>query len=507
MRQQPTQCLMSVVYITWIFSILANVHAIPQGGLGVHGAEKSEAREKTQEENESDKISPDTRLGSLPKHDISRPLLPRWVTLPKPNFDIKEDDEPEDDLDSIDIYQDDGDDRSGIEMNRLPYAHGLRRLLGDLETCTDDLFPSMNNGAGGGFHIRGSKFRSCRQALFTFLRWAKGQRKQWSDVGLSVPEREEAAIMKRGWREDTLDTQQEHAARSGDGNSELDLPPGAYKSKLHPHGVQPRAATDKSPRMSKCQESACKVADLSTLCTHKKEILKPGIGHTCNMCFPERNDNLILEHCKAREKKERQVFYILCAMLITIGGVAGVLMYFHKERQKLRHRTDSVSANEEGRSAPMAFRLVNNPTLGVKLKKPAEESWASIIATRVRRKKSLTPDVERQPSPTKFRNKSLGTHALLQTPARSITSPKLSRQYSRTASIEGIDGARIIPTGRTTSLQMDMTPMMPRARSFSVQIPPSASATGSTSADIDGGTRGDPNPARRGGLSRRAGTR
>ncbi|DAA72731.1 TPA_exp: Uncharacterized protein A8136_5457 [Trichophyton benhamiae CBS 112371] len=204
----------------------------------------------------------------------------------------------------------------------------LERLLADLETCVEDLVPySPEVPPNDIVQISGSKMRSCRQAIFTLIRWYRQ----------SNP----------STRKSSTEIQNE---RRDDQKSRFNLvKPGDNTDPRQTGSLQTTATgkvrpTQTSTRPLTCRELACPPGDLAATCVTKPGIkLKPTLAQMCRMCFPRRDERLIDEHCADESKKEWNIFYILFAILISISTAGFTLAIVRRLREKAQTSQNTAS--------------------------------------------------------------------------------------------------------------------------------------------------------------------
>ncbi|PGH17186.1 hypothetical protein AJ79_01324 [Helicocarpus griseus UAMH5409] len=205
------------------------------------------------------------------------------------------------------------EDRAGdVELNKendkelkpsIPSGHGLRRVLGDLETCAEDLLPySSSSEAEQTVMITGSKVRSCREAIFSIVRWVKAQREE-----ILKPRERYAPI----WSSSLPDHPYKEA---------LDKWKGTFRKR----GWIPEA--------SRCEATVCRVKDLHFICSSSRR-KSPENMKLCRMCYPP-NDDLINMHCAKQDQRLRNVLYLLLGFLVAIGGGAAIVFCVRKAKER-----------------------------------------------------------------------------------------------------------------------------------------------------------------------------
>ncbi|EGD91778.1 hypothetical protein H112_00889 [Trichophyton rubrum D6] len=204
----------------------------------------------------------------------------------------------------------------------------LERLLADLETCVEELVPySPEIPPSDLVQISGSKMRSCRQAIFTLIRWYRQSNPSAS--------------------KSSTETQNE---RRDDQKSRFNLvKPGDNTDPRQTGSLQPTATgkarpTQTATRPLTCRELACPSGDLAATCVTKPGIkLKPTLAQMCRMCFPRRDERLIDEHCADKSKKEWDIFYILFAILISISTTGFTLVIIRRLKEKAQNSQNTAS--------------------------------------------------------------------------------------------------------------------------------------------------------------------
>ncbi|GBF60349.1 hypothetical protein TMEN_2774 [Trichophyton mentagrophytes] len=206
----------------------------------------------------------------------------------------------------------------------------LERLLADLETCVEDLVPYSPEIPASDLdlvQISGSKMRSCRQAIFTLIRWYRQ----------SNP----------STRKSSTETQNE---RRDDQKSRFNLvKPGDNTDPRQTGSLQATTTgkarpTQTATRPLTCRELACPSGDLAATCVTKKGIkMKPTLAQMCTMCFPRRDERLIDEHCADKSKKEWNIFYILFAILISISTAGFTLAIVRRVKEKAQNSQNTAS--------------------------------------------------------------------------------------------------------------------------------------------------------------------
>ncbi|ODH13818.1 hypothetical protein ACO22_06878, partial [Paracoccidioides brasiliensis] len=186
----------------------------------------------------------------------------------------------------------------------IPSRNGIRRVLGDLETCAEDLLIFVSSSdSEQRVLISRSKLRSCREAIFSLIRWFETQRK---DIRLS------------------------HEKHAYSPNSNLE---GGSAAGTPDNGVGPRnkrAAIGISEQQQLCEANVCRSVKSSQACTKAGNMTREEIK-LCNMCRP-RNEELIRKHCAKQHQPQQNILYILLALLAALSGAAGVFVLIRKAK-------------------------------------------------------------------------------------------------------------------------------------------------------------------------------
>ncbi|EEH39394.2 hypothetical protein PAAG_08663 [Paracoccidioides lutzii Pb01] len=193
----------------------------------------------------------------------------------------------------------------------IPSRNGIRRVLGDLETCAEDLLIFVSSSdSEQRVLISRSKLRSCREAIFSIIRWFETQRK---DIRIS------------------------HGKNPYSPNSNLEdgSPAGTPDNGVGPRNK--RAAIGISEQQQLCEANVCRSVKSSQACAKARSMTREEIK-LCSMCRP-RNEGLIRKHCAKQHQPQQNVLYILLALLAALSGAAGVFVLIRKakgQRSELR---------------------------------------------------------------------------------------------------------------------------------------------------------------------------
>lgn len=206
----------------------------------------------------------------------------------------------------------------------IPSGRGLRRVLGDLETCAADLLPfSSNSSPEQLVAIAGSKLRSCREAIFSLLRWLDTQQKEVN----APPENPYA--------------------------SKYVLPGSARDAEMHSReaDIEKRAAAVDAQGQS-CEVTVCRPFDVPHACSNSRQMTTED-KKMCSMCNP-RSEELIGKHCAKQRQRQQNVLFLLLGMLATIPAIAIILVFLRKAKGRSRRglRTGPAYSSEQGGVLP-----------------------------------------------------------------------------------------------------------------------------------------------------------
>ncbi|EFW23180.1 conserved hypothetical protein [Coccidioides posadasii str. Silveira] len=182
-----------------------------------------------------------------------------------------------------------------IHRNSLLRSEQFRRLVGDLQTCGTDLLSyGSEDFLARSTEVKGSSIRSCREAIFTFLKWTKGDN-PYLNLS-SIP----------------------------------DVPTPSH--------------------LQACEEKMCRIGDLDKICTQPKYRMTMAEIGVCKMCYPKNEEQLRL-YCIVREKRERRAFFVASAMVAIFAiGVAGVIVFNDCVQKRAREASSNMG---EGRIYPL----------------------------------------------------------------------------------------------------------------------------------------------------------
>ncbi|PGH05373.1 hypothetical protein AJ80_08341 [Polytolypa hystricis UAMH7299] len=350
------------------------------------------------------------------------------------------------------------DQDSDVTTSILPYDEDLRQVIGDLETCAGDLWPyAINNHSEPEPQLSKNGLRSCRHAIATILRWIQMRRNKLPNTNLSTID----AILPRSG----------NIYLRGSENDSPSSNEGPKQSQVKARGAAERrrraiptsmAALSFRDRPVDCDELVCGAANLFGICSEPSSKLKPSISETCKICFP-RNEVMIRAKCAEKLRREKHAFYILFIMLIMVIISAMVIVFVNSRKRKAQETSDSSSAFDDGEN--MFKLLVKRWTAW----EPRHIPLVSWVLLRLQRTHSC-PDVEDHPIPVEKLHR-----FKLDVDFDGILNDDLNHERklpekSAEASIARPNPLKIRkPRMGSDSPRPEMVPVMPRARSTSVQ--------------------------------------
>lgn len=236
------------------------------------------------------------------------------------------------------------------------HAEMLQRLVGDLETCVEDLMPyTFNQNVEKPATISGRSLRSCREAIAGFLLWIRERKSKSPQESTERVSADYSPSLKRRdsytgssptalhTRTDgtqlvretaTVDSEvngnQIDSSSADEINKKEGTQDSAYEQnkRLAPKGV----VIEFPDRSEECQKSVCNIKNIEHTCSTERLKLKPSMLNTCEMCYP-LDESRIESHCSREGRRERHSFYVLLAMIL--GGLAtGVVIIFIHEKRK-----------------------------------------------------------------------------------------------------------------------------------------------------------------------------
>ncbi|KKZ62935.1 hypothetical protein EMCG_02645 [[Emmonsia] crescens] len=214
----------------------------------------------------------------------------------------------------------------------IPSGHELRRVLGDLETCAEDLLPFVSNSnPGQSITIAGSKLRSCREAIFSLIRWFDTQRKEIHAPPENGPYSPNSSLQDRSRDAETI-----------------------YK---RGSTIEKRASIATAEHQI-CEVNTCRPFELSNACSDARKVTAEK-RKMCRMCHP-RNEELISKHCTKQRQRQQNALYLLIGILATISGVAIILVFLRKAKGKGRDelRIGPAFSSEQGGMLPSLMSTI-----------------------------------------------------------------------------------------------------------------------------------------------------
>ncbi|WEW55770.1 hypothetical protein PRK78_001203 [Emydomyces testavorans] len=373
-------------------------------------------------------------------------------------------------------------DASPIYKHRLLRSEQFRRLIGDLETCGTDLLPYASEDVlAGSSLVTRSSIRSCREAIFTFLRWAKGD-----SAYLNLSTVNQAQLRKNG-----LDGQCDCASS----HNSIDPHPTASNTTCefedsgwnwtsrriidimeHPPVLShtpskrsskvPKADTAETldmphtPQLLACEENVCRIGDLSRICTKPKSRMTTGEIDVCKMCYP-RDEKRLQAYCVVREQREHRAFYVAAGMLASFSIVlAGLILYRDCLEKRAAKSFDNAREGErETDQASQASRSI------------AMQNWVSQMFRYFKSHVKMSGDVEKfQPNTAAADKEGMFARGLNEEDdGSSIKSELYSAPTVRR--IEKKTVTRVRRTGAPEDgVAVGTVPIMPRARTRNARI-------------------------------------
>ena len=320
----------------------------------------------------------------------------------------------------------------GASPDAFLHSDTMRRLIGDLATCRDDLF-TLRVGdislleSSDKVVVNKAHWRSCREALFTLIRWLEQKR-------------EERALPERATESPTITIPWSRTRRAYP-------PPMAQKTWRMSSQVAHEDTIDlKSTYQARCKKYVCDFPDLAPLCSQNKKNPNRWDARLCEMCYPP-NDKLIEKHCEGYTRPEGDVYFFLIGLLLTFVGAAGTLVWFRYWREK--RRVTNYQADILGEPSRTRKQELNIRESSWRKWDPRESELLGKIARRFRNKPTI--DVEDKPlaSGNAWTSQPLFTDVEVPTPQQNRQQP---------------------------SVLYHEIPVMPEARSSGIQSPVDAGA-------------------------------
>lgn len=220
-----------------------------------------------------------------------------------------------------------------------------------------------------------------------------------------------------------------------------------------------------------CEHILCGERDLSKDCSKDPTKLGSAMRSTCRMCYPVRDEIAIEEHCTKRRRREMGVLYILCAILITVIVSAAFLVFLrgHRSRNQEPDREASRDRLRKGWSLP----LVTLPTLGWKMSWATRRFWQPGFLQSLSRHKAQL-DVEGDPAwfDANAYVRKQDEQSPWNYPEEMQPLPRAFNKFrgaTDTLSLRKVAGHHPV-------IVEDKVPVMPPARSSSVQLSPASDA-------------------------------
>ncbi|PGH07986.1 hypothetical protein GX51_01426 [Blastomyces parvus] len=210
----------------------------------------------------------------------------------------------------------------------IPSGHGLRRMLGDLETCAEDLFMpfASETDPEQPVTISGSKLRSCREAIFSLIRWLDTQRKEIHAPPEKNPFLQSGGLQDRNFRD---------AAKS-------------YETRGNT--IERRASIGNAKQQQSCEVTVCRPFELPNACSDSRRV-PAEISKMCKMCNP-RNEELISRHCAKQRRRQQNILYLLLGIIVAIFSAATVFLRKRKRKSRDELRVGPAYSSEQGGVLP-----------------------------------------------------------------------------------------------------------------------------------------------------------
>ncbi|KLJ07442.1 hypothetical protein EMPG_17078 [Blastomyces silverae] len=217
----------------------------------------------------------------------------------------------------------------------IPSGHGLRRVLGDLETCAEDIFMpfASETDLEQPVTVSGSKLRSCREAIFSLIRWLDTQRKE-----IHAPPEKNPYLQSGGLQEsDFWD---------------------AEKSYYKGGNTIGKRVSMANVRQQSCEVTVCRPFELPHACSDGRR-MSAEKSKMCNMCNP-RNEELISRHCTKQRRRLRNILYLILGILVAVSSATTVVVFLRKRKGKSRHelRVGPAYSSEQGGVLPSLMSTI-----------------------------------------------------------------------------------------------------------------------------------------------------
>ncbi|EEQ85242.1 uncharacterized protein BDCG_08511 [Blastomyces dermatitidis ER-3] len=211
----------------------------------------------------------------------------------------------------------------------IPSGHGLRRVLGDLETCAEDIFMpfASETDAEQPVTVSGSKLRSCREAIFSLIRWLDTQRKE-----IHAPAEKNPYLQSSGLQ----DSNSRDAEKSYDKGENT---------------IEKRASMANVKQQS-CEVTDCRPFERPHVYSYAMETSAEK-SKMCKMCNP-RNEELIRRHFTKQRRRLRNILYLILGIVIAVSSAATVVVCVRKAKGKSRDtsRVGPACSSEQGGVLP-----------------------------------------------------------------------------------------------------------------------------------------------------------
>lgn len=215
-----------------------------------------------------------------------------------------------------------------------------------------------------------SSIMSCREAIFTFIRWAKGDDSHLNLSTISGSELRRTGLyghcecaspttsMNPRLPSTNLNFESECEQLSLKGRSNIDamehLPTHLYPkradSPIFPKpGTTGGSHVPDTPQLLKCKEDVCRIGDLKEICSKPKSRMTTAQIDVCKMCHP-RDEARLHSYCSVREQREHRAFWVVAAMLGALTLAVGVAVVFNDccRKRKRRGPAGGTATRREG---------------------------------------------------------------------------------------------------------------------------------------------------------------
>lgn len=222
-------------------------------------------------------------------------------------------------------------------------------------------------------------------------------------------------------------------------------------------------------RSHDCEDEICREKDLAKSCSKDPARLSSAMKSTCQLCYPTRDENAIEKHCARRRRRERGVLYVLCAILITLIASAVFLVVLRDFRRRNKEPLPDREASPNRLHKDWSLPVVKLPTLGRKTFRRPRKLWCpGFLQSLSRRQAQL--DVEGDPA--WFDADAYIRKQDDQSPWHyPVEMQDLPRVINRNRGMPDTLKLRRVAARHTVKVE-ERVPVMPPARSSSVQISP-----------------------------------